>query len=94
MLIEMFSPTSIINLHQIWWLQFEQEFFSGGQTRDSWNLNFYVKFDHKDQYQSIPKSTGSFTMVFCIFCPDLVVLASIGGDLLEGITKNGANFDF
>ena len=33
-------------------------------------------------------------MVFCIFCPDLVVLASIGGDLLEGITKNGANLDF
>ena len=45
-------------------------------------------------YQSIPKSTGSLTMVFCIFCPNLVVLASIGGDLLDEITESGVNFDF
>ena len=32
--------------------------------------------------------------MFCIFCPDLVVLASIGGDLLHGTTENGVNFHF
>ena len=40
------------------------------------------------------KSLGTLTVLRCIFGPNLVILTSIGGDLLFGQAQNGINFYF
>ena len=41
-----------------------------------------------------PKQKQVLTKVFCIFCPNLVVLPSIDDDVLHGQTINMFKFDF
>ena len=42
----------------------------------------------------MPKTVSILTKVFCIFCPNAVLLASIGGGLWHGQIQNGVNFYF
>ena len=46
------------------------------------------------QAQSIPKTVGILTKVFCTSGPNFVVLAWTGDELLRGQAQNGVNFDF
>ena len=58
--------------------------FSSGQTRYSWIMKhglYLVKFDCENQHQSIPQTIRILTKVFCIFCPNLVILAWMGHKL-------------
>ena len=51
------------------------------------NLTLKVMVNH-------PRNNSDLNQVVCIFCPNLVVLASIGGDLSRGQAQNGVNFNF
>ena len=42
----------------------------------------------------IPQTIRIITKVFCIFCPNKVVLASIGVKFLQGQAQKGFHFDF
>ena len=42
----------------------------------------------------IPQTIGILTKVFCILCPNKVVLVSIGVKFLQGQAQNGVHFDF
>ena len=55
-----------------------------GQGQNGVNLTFQVKFDLEGQGQSPPKTIGTLTKLFCTFCPNLVVLAWMRGDLWPG----------
>ena len=46
------------------------------------------------QAQSIPKTIGILTNVFCTSGPNLVVLAQTGDELSHRQAQNGVNFDF
>ena len=48
----------------------------------------------EDQFQSSPKLVGIWTVLICIFVPNLEIVTSIGGELWHGQAQNGANFDF
>ena len=45
------------------------------QAQNGVNLDFQVKFDLEGQGQSVHKTMGTLTKVFCIFGPNLVILA-------------------
>ena len=55
-----------------------------GQAQNGVNLGFQVKFDLGGQGQSLHKTIGILTKVFCIFDPNLVILAWTGPDLSRG----------
>ena len=48
----------------------------------------------EDQFQSSPKLVGIWTVLRCIFVPNLEIVTSIGGELWHGQAQNGVNFDF
>ena len=54
------------------------------QAQNRVNLDFQVKFDLEGQGRSVHKTLGTLTKVFCIFCPNLVVLAWTGPELSRG----------
>ena len=49
---------------------------------------FEVKNETEDHDQSIPKSIGTLTVLWCIFSPNLESLTSFGIDLWPGETDN------
>ena len=55
---------------------------------------FEIKNWIEDQFQLSPKLVGIWTVVRCIFVPNLEIVTSIGGDLWHGQAQNGVNFDF
>ena len=48
----------------------------------------------EDQFQSNLKLVGIWTVLRCIFVPNLEIVSSIGGKLWNGQAQNGVNFDF
>ena len=48
----------------------------------------------EDQFQSSLKLVGIWTVLRCIFVPNLEIVTSIGGELWHGQVKNGVNIDF
>ena len=46
-----------------------------GQAQNWVNSDFEVKFDLEGQDQLPPKTIGTLTKVFCIFGPNLAILA-------------------
>ena len=55
---------------------------------------FEIKNWIEDQFQSSPKLVGIWTVLRCIFVPNLEILTTIGGDLWHAEAQNGVNFDF
>ena len=55
-----------------------------GQAQNGVNLDFQVKFDLEDQGGSVHKTIGTLTKVFCIFGPNLAILAWTGPELSRG----------
>ena len=56
---------------------------------------FEIKNWIEDQFQSIPKLVGIWTVLRCMFVSNLDdIVTSIGGELLHGQAQNGVNFDF
>ena len=55
---------------------------------------FEIKHWIEDQFQSSPKLVGTWTVLRCIFVPNLVIVTSIGGELWHEKAQNGENFDF
>ena len=55
---------------------------------------FGIKNWIEDQFQSSPKLVGIWTVLRCIFVPNLEIVTSIGGELWHGQAQNGVNFDF
>ena len=55
-----------------------------GQAQNGVNSDFEVEFDHKGQGQLPTKTKGNFTKVFCIFGPNLAILAWTGPELSRG----------
>ena len=55
-----------------------------GQAQNGVNLEFQVKLDLEGQGRSVHKTIGTLTNVFCILCPNLVVLAWTGPELSRG----------
>ena len=55
-----------------------------GQAQNGVNFDFQVKFDLEGQGQSVHKTTGTLTKVFCIFGLNLVILAWTGTELSHG----------
>ena len=53
-----------------------------------------VKFDHEGHGQSSRKTTGTISKLVYIFCPNLMVLAWICGELWHGQAQNGVNLAF
>ena len=53
-----------------------------------------IENEIEDQDQSIQKLKGILTQVFCIFGPNLVVLAWTGDELSCRQAQNGVAFDF
>ena len=54
-----------------------------------WNKNWI-----EDQFQSSPKLVRIWTVLRCIFVPNLEIVTSIGGELWHGQAQNGVNFYF
>ena len=52
-----------------------------GQAQNGVNLDFQVIFDLESQGLSLHKTTGTLTKVFCIFGPNLVILAWMSPEL-------------
>ena len=50
-----------------------------------------VQFELDHQGQATPKTTEILNKVFCIFCPNNVVIVSISDELPRGQTKNCVN---
>ena len=48
----------------------------------------------EDQFQWSPKLVGIWTVLRCIFVPNLEIITSIGGELWHRQAQNGVNFDF
>ena len=48
----------------------------------------------EDQFQSSPKLVAIWTVLRCIFVPNLEIVTLIGGELWHGEAQNGVNFDF
>ena len=57
-----------------------------GQAQNGVNFDFDLKFDLEGQGWLAPKTIGTLTKVFCIFGPNLVILAWIGDELSHGQT--------
>ena len=55
---------------------------------------FEIKNWIEDHFQSNPKLVGIWTVLRCIFVPNLEIVTSIGDELWHEQTKNGVNFDF
>ena len=55
-----------------------------GQAQNGVNFDFEVKFDLEGQGQLPSKAIGTLTKVFCIFDPNLVILAWTGPELSCG----------
>ena len=55
---------------------------------------FEIKNGIEDQFQSSPKLVGIWTVLRCIFVPNLEIVTSIGGELWHAQAQNGVNFDF
>ena len=55
---------------------------------------FEIKNWIEDQFQSSPNLVGIWTVLRCIFVPNLKIVTSIGGELWHGQAQNGVNFDF
>ena len=55
---------------------------------------FEIKNWIEDQFQSSPKLVGIWTVLRCIFIPNLEIVISIGGELWHTQAQNGVNFDF
>ena len=55
---------------------------------------FEIKNWIEDQFQSSPKLVGIWTVLRCIFVPNLEIVTSIGGESWHGQAQNGVNFDF
>ena len=55
---------------------------------------FEIKKLIEDQSQSRPKLVGIWTVLRCIFVPNLEIVTSIGGELWHREAQNGVNFDF
>ena len=54
---------------------------------------FEIKNWIEYQFQSSPKLAGVWTVLRCIYVPNLEVATSIGGELWHGQALNGVNFD-
>ena len=54
------------------------------QAQNGVNLDFQVKFDLESQGWSVHKTKGTLTNVFCIFGPNLMILAWMGPELSRG----------
>ena len=57
-----------------------------GQAQHEVNFDFDLKFDLEGQRWLPPKTIGTLTKVFCIFSPNLVILAWTGDELSRGQT--------
>ena len=55
---------------------------------------FEIKNWIEDKFQSSPKLVGIWTVLGCIFVPNLEIVTSISGELWHGQAQNGVNFDF
>ena len=55
---------------------------------------FEIKNWIEDQFQSSPKLVEIWTVLRCIFVPNLEIVTSIGGELWHAQAQNGVNFDF
>ena len=55
---------------------------------------FEIKNWIEDQFQSSPKLVGIWTVLRCIFVPNLEVVTSIVGESWHWQAQNGVNFDF
>ena len=55
---------------------------------------FEIKNWIEDQFQSSPKLVGIWTVLRCIFVPNLEIVTPIDGELWYGQDQNGVNFDF
>ena len=60
-----------------------------GQAQNGVNSDFEVKLDLEGQSQLPPKTIGTLTKVFCIFGPNLAVLAWTGPKLSRGQASDG-----
>ena len=58
-----------------------------------WSM-FEIRNWIEDQFQSSTKLVGIWTVLGCIFVPNLEIVTSIGGELWHGQAQNGVNFDF
>ena len=57
-----------------------------GQAQNGVNFYFNLKFDLEGQGQLPPKTIENLVKVFCIFGPNLVILAWKADELLRGQT--------
>ena len=55
-----------------------------GQAQNGVNFDFDLKFDLEGQGWLPPKTIGTLTKVFCIFGPNLVILAWTGDGRTDG----------
>ena len=55
---------------------------------------FEIKNWIEDQFQSSPKLVGIWTVLRCIFVPNLEIVTSIGGESWYAQAQNRVNFDF
>ena len=55
---------------------------------------FEIENGIEDQFQSSPKLVGIWTVLRCIFVPNLEIVTSIGGELWHAQAQHGVNFDF
>ena len=62
--------------------------------KSSIGCGFEIKNWIEDQFQSSPKLVRIWTVLRCIFVPNLEIVTSIGGELWYGQAQNGVNFDF
>ena len=74
------------------WNSSTDPFLSKECKSDANKRNFEIKLNLTCQSQSIPNNIRILTKAFCIFCPNVVVLASIGGELWRGQTQNRGKF--
>ena len=59
-----------------------------GQAQNGINLDYRVKFALEGQIRSVHKIIGTLTKVFCIFGPNLIILAWTGPELSRGQASN------
>ena len=69
-------------------------YFSGGQTGHNGISTFNFKFDLEGQGQSLFKTIGILTTVFCTSDRNLLILAWTGEELWHGQAQNRVNLDF
>ena len=57
-------------------------------------IDFTIKIESEAEVLSRPKSIGILTVLRCISCPDLVILAYTGDKLSRGQVQTEVKFDF